>query len=242
MGQNGERLVEHYSFYAVFKTPEEYRLVSNGRDLGTLPIDNILSPGMMLIFSGRRWLIQEIHDCEKVIMVKPAKAGVPPVFGGDPGDIHDKVIARMFDVLEADSKPLYMDANSIEMLEEARLNYAQMGFTEASFVNLGEETSVIATRVGTMKTTTLALALRGFGFSVEQYDGFLQVEAGEETPPISEVLKRIGDGEDVDLFADAGNLLTEKFHPYLTRELLELDAISSRLEPKQLVLVAKTLG
>lgn len=242
LGQNGERLVEHYSFYAVFKTPEEYRLVSNGRDLGTLPIDNILSPGMMLIFSGRRWLVQEIHDREKVIMVKPAKAGVPPVFGGDPGEIHDKVIARMFDVLEGDTKPLYMDANAFEMLEEARLNYAQMGFANGSLVNLGEETSIIATRVGTMKTTTLALALRSFGFSVEQYDGFLQVEAGEETPPLTEVLNRIGEGEGVDLFAGAGNLLTEKFHPHLTRELLELDAISSRLEPKCLESVVTALA
>lgn len=237
LGQTGERLVEHYNFYAVFKTPEEYRLVANGRDLGTLPIDNVLSPGMMLIFSGRRWLIQEIHDREKVIMVKPAKAGVPPVFGGDPGDIHDKVIARMFDVLEGDAKPIYMDANSHEMLAEARLNYAQMGFATASLVNLGEETSIIATRVGTMKTTTLALALRGFGFSVEQCDGFLQVEAGDETQPLPVVLKRIGEGEAVDLFAGAGNLLTEKFHPYLTRKLLELDAISSRLEPQKLATV-----
>ena len=242
LGQTGERLVEHYSFYAVFKTPEEYRLVSNGRDLGTLPIDNILSPGMMLIFSGRRWLVQEIHDREKVIMVKPAKAGVPPVFGGDPGEIHDKVIARLFDVLEADTKPLYMDANALEMLEEARLNYAQMGFANTSLVNLGEETSIIATRVGTMKTTTLALALRSFGFSVEQYDGFLQVEAGDETPPITEALKRIEEGENVDLFAGAGNLLTEKFHPYLTRELLELDAISSRLEPQCLASVVTAIS
>lgn len=242
LGQTGERLVEHYSFYAVFKTPEEYRLVSNGRDLGTLPIDNILSPGMMLIFSGRRWLVQEIHDREKVIMVKPAKAGVPPVFGGDPGEIHDKVIARMFDVLETNTKPNYMDANSLEMLEEARLNYAQMGFANASLVNLGEETSIIATRVGTIKTTTLALALRGFGFSVEQYDGFLQVEAGDENSPIIEVLKRIGEGEEVDLFAGAGNLLTEKFHPYLTRELLELDAISSKVEPQHLVRVVAYLA
>jgi ATP-dependent Lhr-like helicase len=241
LGQTGERLVEHYSFYAVFKTPEEYRLVSNGRDLGTLPIDNILSPGMMLIFSGRRWLVQEIHDREKVIMVNPAKAGVPPVFGGDPGDIHDKVIARMFDVLEADTKPLYMDTNSLEMLAEARLNYAQMGFTNARLVSLGEETSLMATRVGTMKTTTLALALRGFGFFVEQYDGFLLAKAGEETPPLSETLRRIGDGQEGDLFAGAGNLLTEKFHPYLTRELLELDAISSRLEPNSLARSARNL-
>tara|TARA_R110002110_G_scaffold414126_2_gene643098 strand:- start:3458 stop:3760 length:303 start_codon:yes stop_codon:yes gene_type:complete len=93
-----------------------------------------------------------------------------------------------------------------------------------------------------MKTTTLALALRSFGFSVEQYDGFLQVEAGEETPPLTEVLNRIGEGEDVDLFAGAGNLLTEKFHPHLTRELLELDAISSRLEPKCLESVVTALA
>jgi ATP-dependent Lhr-like helicase len=239
LGQTGERLVEHYSFYAVFKTPEEYRLVSNGRDLGTLPIDNILSPGMMLIFSGRRWLVQEIHDREKVILVKPAKAGVPPVFGGDPGEIHDKVIARMFDVLESDTKPLYMDDKALEMLEEARLNYTQMGFADAPLVKLGEETSIIATRVGTMKTTTLALALRSFGFSVEQFDGFLEVGSGDETPSLTEVLKRIGEGEDVDLFADAGNLLTEKFHPYLIRGLLELDAVSSRLEPRALTTLAR---
>ena len=241
LGQTGERLVEHYSFYAVFKTPEEFRLVSNGRDLGTLPIDNILSLGMMLIFSGRRWLVQEIHDREKVIMVKPAKAGVPPVFGGDPGEIHDKVIERMFDVLVGETKPLYMDAISLEMLEEARLNYEQMGFTDGSLVNLGEETSIIATRAGTLKTTTLALALRSFGFSVEQYDGFLHVEAGDEIPLLSETLRRIGGGENVDLFAGAGNLLTEKFHPYLSRELLELDAISSRLEPQHLASVVATL-
>lgn len=241
LGQTGERLVEHYSFYAVFKTPEEFRLVSNGRDLGTLPIDNILSPGMMLIFSGRRWLVQEIHDREKVIMVKPAKAGVPPVFGGDPGEIHDKVIERMFDMMEADTKPLYMDAHSLEMLEEARLNFAQMGFTDASLANLGEETSIIATRAGTLKTTTLALALRSFGFFVEQYDGFLLVKVGEETPHLSETLRRIGDREDVNLFAGAGNLLTEKFHPYLSRELLELDAISSRLEPQNLARVVRNL-
>jgi ATP-dependent Lhr-like helicase len=241
LGQTGERLVEHYSFYAVFKTPEEYRLVSNGRDLGTLPIDNILSPGMMLIFSGRRWLVQEIHDREKVIMVKPAKGGVPPVFGGDPGEIHDKVIERMFEVLESDTKPLYMDANSLEMLEAARSNYAQMGFCDTSLVSFGKETSIIATRAGTLKTTTLALALRSFGFFVEQYDGFLLIKMGEETPLLSETLRRIGDGEDVDLFAGAGNLLIEKFHPYLSRELLELDAISSRLEPRRLATMVGSL-
>ncbi|CAD0187184.1 MULTISPECIES: DEAD/DEAH box helicase [Roseobacteraceae] len=234
LGPAGEKLVEHYSFYAVFQTPEEFRLVAEGRDLGTLPIDNVLAPGMLLIFSGRRWVVQEIHDREKVIVVKPAKAGVPPVFGGDAGDIHDKVIDRMFAVLEGDSSPAYMDTVSLMMLEEARAHYEQLGFRANNLHTIGEHTSVIATRVGTVKTSTLALALRSEGFSVELHDGFLMVEAGDETPDLQTVLAHIRSGEPVDLFAGAGNLMSEKFHPYLSQPLLELDAISSKLAPDTL--------
>ncbi|QEW20274.1 ATP-dependent helicase [Marinibacterium anthonyi] len=234
LGPAGEKLVEHYSFYAVFQTPEEFRLVAEGRDLGTLPIDNVLAPGMLLIFSGRRWVVQEIHDREKVIMVKPAKAGVPPVFGGDPGDIHDKVIDRMFAVLEGGTRSAYMDAASLKMLAEARANYDQLGFRATNIQALGERTSIIATRVGTVKTSTLALALRSEGFSVEQHDGFLLVEVGDETPDLRALLADLRSGEPVDLFAGAGNLMSEKFHPYLSSALLVLDAASSKLSVQAL--------
>ncbi|EAQ10652.1 ATP-dependent Lhr-like helicase [Maritimibacter alkaliphilus HTCC2654] len=234
LGPAGEKLVEHYSFYAVFQTPEEFRLVADGRDLGTLPIDNVLAPGMLLIFSGRRWVVQEIHDREKVIVVKPAKAGVPPVFGGDPGDIHDKVIDRMFAVLEGGTQPAYMDAVSLKMLDEARAHYDQLGFRATNIQALSERTSIIATRVGTVKTSTLALALRSEGFSVEQHDGFLLVEVGDETPDLRALLADIRSGEPVDLFAGAGNLMSEKFHPYLSSALLVLDAESSRLSVRAL--------
>lgn len=231
LGKTGERLVEHYSFYAVFQTPEEFRLVADGRDLGTLPVDNVLAPGMLLIFSGRRWVVQEIHDLEKVIVVKPAKAGVPPVFGGDPGNIHDKVIEQMFAVLEGDFKPVYMDAVAHTMLEEARAHYDQLEFQANNIRSLGEHAWIIATRFGTVKTSTLALALRSEGFLVEQHDGFLVVEAGDETPDLRMVLARLSAGYTGDIFAGAENLITEKFHVYLSRPLLELDAVSSRLVP-----------
>lgn len=234
LGPGGERLVEHYSFYAVFKTPEEYRLTADGRDLGTLPFDNLLSPGMMLIFSGRRWIVQEIHDREKVIMVTPAKAGTPPMFGGDPGDIHDEVIAKMFAILEGEDQPVYLDATSTRMLEEARLNYKRMGFFGNRFISRGEGSAILATRAGTMKTVTLALALRGFGYTVERHDGFLEVEADEEAPPLPEVLGSIGEGNKVDLFPGGTNLLFEKFHHYLTPELLAQDALSARLDAEAL--------
>jgi len=44
LGGAGEQLVEHYSFYAVFQTAEEYRLLTGGTELGTLPVDNVLAP------------------------------------------------------------------------------------------------------------------------------------------------------------------------------------------------------
>ena len=241
LGPTGERLVEHYSFYAVFKTPEEFRLVSSGRDLGTLPIHNVLSSGMMLIFSGRRWLVEEVHDRDKVIAVKPAKAGTVPKFSGDPGEIHDKIIKRMFDMFEGAAQPIYMDIRSLEMLTEARLNYSLMGFRDNPVVRMGRRESIVATRVGTVKTTTLALALRAFKFRVQQHDGFLIVETGDETVPLSVALERIASGEDIDLLADAGNLAVEKFHPYLSNELLELDALSSRLSVRSLVDLANSL-
>ena len=34
LGEKGERVVEHYSFYAAFQSPEEFRLEFSGRTLG----------------------------------------------------------------------------------------------------------------------------------------------------------------------------------------------------------------
>ena len=57
LGREGERVVEHYSFYAVFQTPQEYRVVHNTKTLGTIPVDMPLTPeplAKLSIDSGRR--------------------------------------------------------------------------------------------------------------------------------------------------------------------------------------------
>ncbi|WP_297770587.1 hypothetical protein [uncultured Roseovarius sp.] len=234
LGRVGEKLVEHYSFYAVFQTPEEYRLISGGKELGTLPIVNVMAPGMMIIFSGRRWVIEEVDDRDKVIMVNPSKGGTPPIFGGDPGDIHDVVIQRMFKVLEGNDAPTYMDQVARDLLDEARRHYAELDFATSPISALSERSYAIATRVGTVKTNTLALALRGLGVAVETHDGFLSVVAQDEMTDLSSVLKGLATGGEVELFGDQTNLIFEKFHPYLTRDLLQADALSARVDQSSL--------
>ena len=230
LGAAGERIVEHYSFYAVFKTPEEYRLVADGKELGKLPVDNILTPGMHLIFSGRRWVVQEFHNRERVILVKPATAGVPPLFGGGPGIIHDRVIEKMFDILEGDFEPTYMDQTALRLLEEARAGYVRWRFCESPVAELGGGAYILATRRGTVRTTTLAMALGASGFQTTQHDGFLMVEPGDAKQALDQVLSRMAHAEIPDLFAHSPNLLFEKYHSHLTKDLLKLDALSVRID------------
>lgn len=239
LGPMGEKLVEHYSFYAVFKTPEEFRLIDSGKELGTLPVDNILTPGMLLIYSGRRWVVQEIHDLERVILVSPAKAGIPPLFGGDPGAIHDRVIERMFDILEGETTPVYMDQISLGLLNEARNSFEWLGLSTTSIVEAGESSHILAMRCGTVKATTLALALGAEGFQVTQHDGFLRIDSDKEEQPLKRVLHDISSGRPVDLFSHSPNLVFEKFHSHLTPELLQQDALSMRLD---LASLRKTCG
>ena len=241
LGPAGERIVEHYSFYAVFPTPEEYRLVASGKELGTIPLDNVLSPGMLLIFSGRRWLVQAVDDSERVIEVAPAKAGNPPVFGGEPGVIHDKVVERMFTLLASEDVPRYLDAAARDLLEEAGKGFRAFSLERQNFVTLGERAYLLATKSGTVKTTTLALALRGSGFTVQMHDGFLEVFCGDTSPDLRVCLAEIADGREVDLFADGPNLHFEKYHGFLTDELLRADALSSRLAPDELPVLCERI-
>lgn len=234
LGAVGEKLVEHYGFYAVFPTPEEYRLIAGGRDLGSIPVENILAPGMMLIFSGRRWTVQEIDAQDKVIIVVPAKAGVPPRFGGAPGLIHDRVIAKMCALFEGTQEPAYLDSTARDLLAEARRNYRTLGFADAPIVQTGEDAFFLATGCGTVKTTTLALALQSFGHQVQEHDGFLEIRSAESTMPLADTLRHLAAGNLVDLFAGHPNLVFEKFHSYLPPDLLRADALSCRLQAEAL--------
>ncbi|XBQ17387.1 MAG: DEAD/DEAH box helicase [Oceanicaulis sp.] len=241
LGRGGERLVEHYSFYAVFQTPEEYRLICAGNELGTLPILNVLAPKMLVIFSGRRWTVEDVDDRDKVIVVSPGKGGVPPKFGGDPGDIHDRVIQRMFELLTGDKLPTYLDVGARDMLAEARREYKLLGFANTSIVMFSERTAAIATRSGTVRSNTFALALRAIGYEVEVYDGFLTIASDGGLVELIADLGRVEAGEKIQLFSNETNLIFEKFHPYLTRPLLEMDALASKLDMVALPGIARSV-
>ena len=233
LGREGERLVEHYSFYAVFQTPQEYRIIAEGRTLGTLPITTVMVPDMTIIFSGRRWRIIKIHEREKIINVSADRVGIPPKFGGNGGIIHDRVVDEMRKILTGSEIPKYLDKTASELLESARAEFRLLGFDTDLIRNIAEREALIATWAGTIKTSTLALVLKTMGYHVVIFNGFLDVRWPKNLPPVMDALVEIAASEPIShtsVMSEGTNLESEKFHQYLSMDLLIADAASNRLD------------
>lgn len=237
LGREGERLVEHYSFYPVFQTPEEYRVIADGKPLGTFPVViMVLTPDMTIIFSGRRWRITKIDDRDKVIELTTDRVGRPPSFNsedGNGGSLHDRVVEKMKEVLSGTALPAYLDKSSARLLEYARSEFRRIGFDRKSIYKTGKQNCLIATWTGTVKTSTLALTLQSMGYTATIYPGFLDANSGEGIQPVETALAEIANSAPISAdkaLSGGGNLMTEKFHRYLSPDLLLEDVASSRID------------
>ena len=242
LGREGERLVEHYSFYAVFETPEEYRVLANSKTLGVLPIIFPLVPNMTIIFSGRRWRILQINDIDKTIEVAPDPTGTPPKFDGEAGLIHDVVIERMRTVLEDDQPRRYLDTTASELLAEGRTSYKRMDLGKTQLIELGEKSTLLSLWAGTAKLGSLALALNVLGFKTDHYDGLILVRASIDKT--REALVALAHGRTIterDFSGDIALPRTEKYHHYLPRDLLFAELSASRLDLHAIPVLAQRL-
>ena len=244
LGSQGEKLVEHYSFYAVFQTSEDYKVVAGGKHLGTLPTTRVFLPDMTIILSGRRWRIIEVHSRDRVIEVTQDKVGRPPPFGGTTAVVHDRIIERMKDVLSGLDFPAYLDDTAARLLEDARSEFHRLRLDARSICNIGERSWLVATWAGTIKTSTLALILKNMGYTAETHDGFLEIEDRSHGQPLEAALRKIAN-ETQNLTGEAlwglENVMSEKFHRYLSADLLLKDATSSLVDLKAMPQLARSM-
>ena len=128
LGLEGERVVDHYSFFAAFSSPEEYRLVCAGKTLGQLPIGSPLFSGLLLIFGGRRWRVLDVDEEQKIIDLEPARGGRTPSFLGSGGPmVHDQVRKEMLALYSDARAPQYLDTVGRRLLDEARGWFGRVG-------------------------------------------------------------------------------------------------------------------
>lgn len=223
-GPGGERLVNHYSFYAAFSSAEEYRLIADGRPIGTLPVDKLLSEGSMLIFAGRRWRVLGIDTSRKVITLTRAGGGRAPSFTSDGPTVDDRVRQQMRHVLAGTDVPIYLDATARTLLAQARAAFADYDLSRHAVLGTEKQSTVLPWRGDIiMNTLALMLAQRGLkatadGLSVtvdaspEQTVSAIRALAAQQPPGAAELaaLVKFKERDKHDRYLDEA-LLTASF-------------------------------
>jgi ATP-dependent Lhr-like helicase len=219
-GRQGERLVNHYSFYAAFASPEEWRLVAGGGTLGTMPIDYPIEMGGLLLFAGRRWRIVAIDTSAKVISLEPAKGGKPPKFGGGGPAVSATVREAMVRVFESEDVPAYLDRDAVEMLAQARATWSRHCLSDAGMIQWESDTFLLPW-VGDEVLWAMTLALRRAGLDAEPEGPLLNVLDIDSEPLRDRMSEILGDPTPtaLDLARAVENRAVEKWDWALGTEL-----------------------
>ncbi|MBJ3786363.1 DEAD/DEAH box helicase [Devosia sediminis] len=229
LGRNGERLTSGRDFYAIFSTDQEWRLVTAGRTLGTMPISNPVGVGGIVSFAGQRWKIVAVDDAAKVIEVARHASGKIPKFDGVANEpVHDLLSERMRDILASDDMPAYLDANAAAYLLEGRQAFRDMELDRTRVLRAGRDTHVL-TWTGTEMNSVLALALASAGLECSVLDiGVTVVDASpvEVAGMLGQIAAAPPSLEDLSEFVM--NLRTEKYDDYVPEGLLRRTWVAAR--------------
>jgi ATP-dependent Lhr-like helicase len=232
-GRVGDKIVNHYSFYAAFASDEEFRIVAGGKALGTLPVSQMMIPGQRILFGGRTWIIETIDEPQKTIHVAPAKGGAPPLFNGGGGRVHTRVRQRIRDLYLAPSELPFLDSTARRFLDEGREAFGTLQLRDRVLLDQGSQ-AILLTWLGDSANEAIACLMMSRG--LQATTGRLGVEiqrAGRSLEEIEDLLIDIGseDAPSIDeLLEKASNLARQKWDGLLSARLLRESYASSNLD------------
>lgn len=220
LGPLGEEIAQGRDFYALFETDQEWRLVHDGRALGTIPLSNLLSVGGLLGFAGRRWRVASVDDRAKVLEVVPHPAGRLPKFErlyGEP--LHDRLAGETREVYLADDIPSFVDENAAHLLSEGRRAFAELDLAQRSLIPAGRDCHVLTWR-GTILNGCLAIALSATGLGCEPHDLGVTVAdcSAAQLRAVLQRLRPLPSAEELSGFVE--NLSTAKYDELVPEDLL----------------------
>lgn len=199
-------------------------------------------PGMTIIFSGRRWEVVELQAVSRVITVIPAGSGVPPLFGGQAGNLHDIVAAEMRRIYECEDVPPFLDATARDLLAEARHAFHEFGLTRAAMVEFDGD-SFLFPWSGTIACSTLMLALKQAGLPASTRGIIIEIDR-TRLDSIRETIKSLATSaapDPIQLASQVANLEREKYDRFLPRHLLTVGFAADRLSPEAVPGLARLL-
>ena len=227
LGLAGERVVSSYKFYAVFQENVEYTVHAGSQQLGT-----IVKPppvGDKIAIAGRVWVVEELDHQRKELWCTLVKGNIPAYFGDVAGDIHTRILERMYRVLTEDLQFPYLLSHARCRLAEARETFRKAGMDRRPLVPLGGRMWALFPWLGSYAFLALErflkrrcapyLGLKGLQASRPYYMQFTMEAAEEE---FYQILCREAavEFDPLELVYPEEVPVFEKYDPYLPPELV----------------------
>jgi ATP-dependent Lhr-like helicase len=190
-----------------------------------------LSPGLFLIFGGRRWRVVAVDVEHKVVDLVSAAGGHPPRFTGTGARVHDRVRREMLRLYQSAIMPTYLDSTAAELLTEGRQNFVRYRLDENQLLQFGDDTyifiwagdRILDTVTALLGAAELSATRDGLALSVAKISPvevaahLMTLLAGPAPDPV-EVASRVC------------NKLVEKFDVWLPDELLVAEYAARSLD------------
>ncbi|HLP60967.1 MAG TPA: DEAD/DEAH box helicase [Candidatus Deferrimicrobium sp.] len=235
LGIQGERIVNHYTFYAAFVTYDEYRLISiaDGKTLGSLPINYPVFKDLNIIFAGRRWIVEDVNDEQKVILLRQSPGRILPLFTSGETLVHDEIRKEMLKLYLSDYIPVYLDKEAVKLFMEGRDNFKRLNLAKINIMSLGKNT-LLFPWIGDKSMNALLMLFMSRGLKILK-EGFM-IEIPDITPAkLITHLEYIAEMDSIDAVEMAsivGNKTKEKYDRFLPEDLLCAEYASRSIDIK----------
>ncbi len=228
IGLKGERIINSFKFFAVFKDSEDYTVRCDGEEIGTITTPPPV--GDRFALAGKVWEVREVDITAKLIYVKTVDGKMEISWPGDGGEIHTKLLLAMRDCLFNGKEYKFLGENARARLENARNVARNAGMGDNMLIFLGGQSYCLFPWLGTRSFRTLRRFLQKYaselGISDIQSEGCSYItfkakrDAGDKLLlGIRSILER--DGLDTfELVGDGECPVYDKFDEYIPPELL----------------------
>lgn len=243
VGLRGEKLVNSFKFYAVFKDDENYTVRCESDEIGVITTPPPV--GDRFALAGRVWEVEELDIPRRLIYVRAVKGKMEVSWPGDYGEVNTRILERMRQVLREDTEYPYLREGALERLRVARAVARNTGLTESCIVPLGGYTWALFPWLGTCSFRTLRrylvrnageFKLTGMDFEGCYYMTF-KLEGGRG----DDLMKMISDKirrEGIDLqslISPNESPVFEKYDDYIPTELLQKAYRDDKLRADEII-------
>jgi ATP-dependent Lhr-like helicase len=234
IGLAGERVVNNFRFYAVFRNDEEFTVYHASEEIGS--ISEIPPVGSCFSLAGKLWKVAEVDRERKSVFVTKAKGKAETLWSGTGGDVDTRVMKKIRKILQDRTIYSYLKPNAVIRLEQARRFAQESGLLKQSIIAAGGDSFYILPWLGSKAFRTLERLLKYEWFydlnlrsimASEPY--YLTVSGRTDQTKLKDKILQLGKKKDLTLLAEDETPILGKYDefvaPQLLRKAFEMDGV-----------------